>query len=83
MAIFMLGLPVGIALSFLVSTTIAQWYDWRTAFFVAGLPGILCSILVLCIKEPIRGASDTHLKNAPSARPGSFSPSWPYQLSGG
>ena len=72
MAIFMLGLPVGIALSFLVSTTIAQKYDWRTAFFVAGLPGIICAILVLWIKEPARGAADAHLLSANPVKSSSF-----------
>lgn len=72
MAIFMLGLPLGIALSFLVSTTIAQWYDWRTAFYIAGLPGLLCAVLVLWIKEPARGAADLQIHQAPAQKPGSF-----------
>lgn len=61
LAIFMLGLPVGVALSFAVSGTIAKEYGWRAAFFVAGIPGILCAIAVLFIKEPTRGAAETHL----------------------
>ena len=60
LAIFMLGLPVGVALSFAVSGTVAKQYGWRAAFFVAGIPGILCAIAVLFIREPKRGASETH-----------------------
>ena len=60
LAIFMLGLPVGVALSFAVSGTVAKQYGWRMAFFVAGIPGILCAIAVLFIKEPKRGASESH-----------------------
>jgi len=60
LAIFMLGLPVGVALSFAVSGTIAKQYGWRAAFLVAGLPGVSCAIAVLFIKEPKRGASETH-----------------------
>ncbi len=60
LSLFMLGLPVGIALSFAVSGTIAKDYGWRAAFFVAGIPGILCAIAVLFIKEPMRGAAETH-----------------------
>lgn len=60
LAIFMLGLPVGVALSFAVSGTIAKEYGWRAAFFVAGLPGILCAIAVLFIREPKRGAAELH-----------------------
>ncbi len=60
MAIFMLGLPVGVALSFAVSGTVAKEYSWRAAFLVAGIPGLLCAVAVLFIKEPTRGASETH-----------------------
>lgn len=59
MSIFMLGLPVGLALSFAVSGWVAKNYGWRTAFLVAGLPGLLCVLLVLLIKEPKRGAVET------------------------
>ena len=41
-SIFMLGLPVGLALSFAISGSIAQKYGWRMAFLVAGLPGLIC-----------------------------------------
>lgn len=56
MSIFMLGLPVGIALSFYISGTIAREYGWRYAFFVAGAPGLLLALLALLIKEPARNA---------------------------
>ena len=59
MSIFMLGLPVGLALSFAVSGAVAKYYGWRAAFLVAGLPGLLCVLLVLFIKEPVRGAVET------------------------
>lgn len=59
MSIFMLGLPVGLALSFAVSGAVAKNYGWRAAFFVAGLPGLVCVLLVLFIKEPKRGAVET------------------------
>jgi predicted MFS family arabinose efflux permease len=57
-SIFMLGLPVGIALSFAISGTITKAYGWRTAFLVAASPGILLAIAALFIKEPTRGSSD-------------------------
>lgn len=60
LSIFMLGLPVGVALSFAVSGTVAKEYGWRAAFFVAGVPGILCAIAVLFVREPKRGASEIH-----------------------
>ena len=58
-SVFMLGLPVGLALSFAVSGAVARNYGWRTAFFVAGLPGLLCVVLAFFIKEPARGAVET------------------------
>jgi predicted MFS family arabinose efflux permease len=60
LSIFMLGLPVGIALSFAVSGTIARSYGWRATFFVAGLPGLICALAVLFVKEPERGAAEVH-----------------------
>lgn len=74
MSLFMLGLPIGVALSFGISGTVAKEYGWRTAFFVAGLPGILLALAVLFIREPARGASETQDICA-QKRPGS-----PYRL---
>jgi MFS family permease len=52
MSIFMLGLPIGLSLSFLVSSTIAERSSWQLAFFVAGAPGLALAVLVLFIAEP-------------------------------
>ncbi len=60
LSIFMLGLPVGIALSYAVSGWVAHSYGWRTAFFVAGLPGLACTLAVLFMTEPQRGATEAH-----------------------
>jgi MFS family permease len=60
LSVFMLGLPVGIALSYAVSGLIAHRYGWRPAFYVAGIPGLMCAIAVLAMREPQRGATETH-----------------------
>jgi MFS family permease len=60
LAIFMLGLPLGIAFSYAVSGFIAQSNGWRAAFYVAGIPGIICAIAAYFIKEPKRGATEIH-----------------------
>jgi len=60
LSIFMLGLPVGIALSFALSGTIARSYGWRPAFYVAGIPGLVCASMILFIREPKRGATEAH-----------------------
>src|SRR5207247_410478 len=59
MSLFMIGLPVGLALSFVVSARITQRYDsWESAFFVAGAPGLMLAVLALFIADPVRG--DAH-----------------------
>ncbi len=59
MSVFMLGLPIGIALSYLVSSFIAHTWGWRVAFLVAGIPGIFCAIAAKFIDEPARGMAET------------------------
>lgn len=45
--LFYLSAAVGIAISFLIGGIIAANYGWRSAFFIAGLPGIVMAIVVL------------------------------------
>ena len=59
MSVFMLGLPIGIALSYLVSSFVAHAWGWRAAFVVAGIPGVLCAIAAFFIDEPQRGMLET------------------------
>jgi len=59
MAIFGTGINWGILIGFLVGGWINEWYGWRTAFAVVGLPGILLALLVrFTVKEPPRGYSE-------------------------
>jgi predicted MFS family arabinose efflux permease len=74
MAIFMLGLPLGLGLSFLVSSLIAQSWGWRASLYLAAVPGILCAIAALFIREPARGMVEEH-RVGQRQRPGS-----PYRL---
>src|SRR5918993_2478297 len=73
-AVFMLGLPIGLGLSFLVGGYVGQRWGWRAALFVAAAPGILCAIAALFIREPARGMVEDH-KVGSRQRPGS-----PYKL---
>ncbi|MCI0338368.1 MAG: MFS transporter [Acidobacteria bacterium] len=57
--LFMLGLPVGIFLSNILSGIIAKAFGWRMTFLVATIPGLILALLALRIKEPPRGASET------------------------
>jgi MFS family permease len=55
LSVFMLGLPIGNGLAYAVGGPMTQAYGWRTAFFVAGIPGLLCVLAVRWLAEPRRG----------------------------
>jgi predicted MFS family arabinose efflux permease len=59
-AIWMLGLPLGLGLANGAGGWILQNWGWRNAFFVAAVPGLLCAVLVLMMREPARGMAETH-----------------------
>ncbi|HEV7920930.1 MAG TPA: MFS transporter [Thermoanaerobaculia bacterium] len=65
MSIFMMGLPVGIALSYYVGSYVAAAYGWRAAFFIAGIPGVLAAIAALFIDEPPRVAPKHETGSSP------------------
>ena len=59
MGVFGMGVGAGILLGFLAGGWINQWFGWREAFFVVGLPGLLIALVVrFTVKEPERGASE-------------------------
>ena len=60
LAIFMLGVPLGGALSFFFSGSLAQAYGWRTAMVLAAAPALLLLPALLVLPEPKRGASEIH-----------------------
>ncbi len=66
LALFMLGVPIGGALSYFFSGPIAQAHGWRVAMIVAAAPAILLIPLLLMLDEPARGASETHQETAPA-----------------
>ncbi|MBZ5507909.1 MAG: MFS transporter [Acidobacteriia bacterium] len=69
LALFMLGVPVGGALSFFFSGPIAQKLGWRMAMLAAAAPALVLIPLLLMLHEPARGASEKH---APPADAGSI-----------
>lgn len=59
LSIFSLGVPIGIMVGYLVGGWINQYFGWRLAFFVVGLPGlVLALVLRLTLREPLRGHSE-------------------------
>jgi MFS transporter, Spinster family, sphingosine-1-phosphate transporter len=60
LAIFYVAIPVGSALGYLVGGELEHAFGWRSAFFIAGGPGLVLALLALAIEEPKRnlGAQD-------------------------
>ncbi len=58
-SVFMLGVPLGLGASYVVSGLIVQATGgWRPALFVAAAPGFVLGLLALRLPEPLRGAAD-------------------------
>jgi predicted MFS family arabinose efflux permease len=73
MAIFGTGINWGILIGFLVGGWINEFYGWRTAFVVVGLPGILLALLVrFTLREPPRGYADAAGEKPPQVIPPPF-----------
>ena len=71
MGIYAAGINIGILLGFLVGGWIDEWYGWRVAFFVVGLPGVILGVLMfLTVKEPARSQPPKPLTAIFSARCG-------------
>ena len=59
LSIYSFGIPIGSAIGIVFGGVIASLLDWRVAFFIVGLAGvILAPIFRLTIKEPLRGGFD-------------------------
>jgi len=65
LSIYSLGIPIGGAIGTLAGGWIGEYFGWRTAFYVVGLPGILVAVVFyLTIKEPPRGATEVKAVSA-------------------
>lgn len=59
LAAFSFGIPIGMALGILLGGLIAAHIDWRTAFIVVGVAGlIIAPVFKLMVKDPVRGGLD-------------------------
>jgi MFS family permease len=58
LSILNMAIPVGSALGYVVGGLMGHAYGWRSAFLVAGLPGLAAAGLVLTLRDPPRGAQD-------------------------
>ena len=72
--IFMLGLPVGILLSSVLSGLIAKAFGWRMAFLVATVPGLLLAAIVYRITDPRRASMAAGAATGAATRDRWFAP---------
>ena len=60
LGIYALGIPIGILFGNLAGGWVDEFFGWRYAFFVVGIPGILLAILLrVTVREPPRGHTET------------------------
>ncbi|TGD71189.1 MFS transporter [Mangrovimicrobium sediminis] len=59
LAIYSAGVFVGAALAYLGGGYLREYFDWRTAFIVLGVPGLVFALVVrFTVREPRRGQSE-------------------------
>lgn len=59
LAIYSFGIPVGSALGILLGGVLTSWLDWRQAFIIVGLAGlVIAPVFRLTMREPERGRYD-------------------------
>jgi MFS family permease len=73
LAIFYAAIPMGSALGYVLGSQIAAAFGWRYSFFVAGVPGLVLAIVLLFLREPMRGAQDAKPAPNPKSKDGSSS----------
>ena len=59
LGVYAMGVTLGTMFANLIGGWVTDAFDWRTAFFVVGLPGLLIAVVFkLTVKEPPRGYTD-------------------------
>ena len=65
LGVYSLGIPVGILFGFIAGGWMNEFFGWRTAFFVVGIPGLILAIIVrLSVREPQRGMAEGRVAEA-------------------
>ncbi len=71
LAVYAMGIPIGIALAYLGGGWVMLTFGWRWAFVVIGLPGLAMAVLLkLTVREPKRGGleAETHVDDFKAMR---------------
>lgn len=59
LGIYSTGVNIGILFGFLLGGWLNEFFGWRVAFMVVGIPGLIIALLVrFTLAEPIRGAAE-------------------------
>ena len=59
LALYSVGVPLGLMFGAIAGGWLAQTFNWRTAFLVVGAPGLVLAVLArLTLREPPRGFAD-------------------------
>ena len=59
LGIYSLGIPLGILFGFVAGGWMNEFFGWRQAFFVVGIPGLLLALIVrFTVREPPRGMAE-------------------------
>ena len=60
LAIFSLGIPLGLAAGTLIGAYLAAWVNWRAAFMAMGVAGLLLApVMLLLVRDPARKEAAT------------------------
>ncbi|MBX7221430.1 MAG: MFS transporter [Blastocatellia bacterium] len=80
MSVFFATIPIGTAIGYLVGGSLGkpESWGWRHTLYLVGLPGLVTAVLMLFLKEPVRGAMD---EKEPSGVTGQLEPVKPKTLS--
>lgn len=63
LAVYAMGIPVGVAFAFLAGGWIMETFSWRMAFVVIGLPGVLLAFLLkFTVRELPRGGQEAEAR---------------------
>lgn len=65
-AVFYVGVPLGMAGGFMAGAMIAAAYGWRAGFYVAAALGLVLTLALLWVREPARGATEAAGAAAPA-----------------
>ena len=69
LSIYSMGIYIGILCGFLAGGWLNEFFGWRIAFLVVGVPGIALALLMrLTVLEPVRGMSDGDVESPAAPR---------------